>query len=271
MISKIKKIAIFFGLKNILIALHVFLRKVYNIFKSSKNKLAIGERNVYCVPFDWITVDEYGAELNVDFESPDTFAGLNNKIDFIYSAHVFEHVSHEGIRSTFEKLKNNLNEGCIIRVEVPDVEIVIDDFFKRGPLYSELSMECLDNMKKRKPNLTEYQQDHLGFVGMISCYKENDVHIPVLIEYDNLIKICDNKDYDNICSELISLQTPEQVATHGHINYFYEERLKNLLELCGFSNIKRSSTGKSNYNFPLGIERSHRSHFSLIMEGVYKG
>ena len=103
MINKIKKIAIFFGLKNILIPLHVFLRKVYNIFKSSKNKLAIGERNVYCVPFDWITVDEYGAELNVDFESSETFAGLNSKIDFIYSAHVFEHVSHDGIISTFEK------------------------------------------------------------------------------------------------------------------------------------------------------------------------
>ena len=267
--NKIKKLILFFCLKAIAIRLNVFLRKIYNLFNSSKNKLALGERNSYCIPFEWITVDEYGAEFNANFESPDTFAGLNNKIDFIYSAHVFEHVSDNGIKSTFEKLKNNLNTGCVIRVEVPDVKVVIDDFLKRGPLYSELSNECLDNMKTRKPYLTEYQQGHLGFVGMISCYKENDLHIPVLIEYDDLVKICDSKNYDQICSDLISLQTPGQLATHGHINYFYEERLKILLESCGFSEIKRSSTAKSNYNFPLGIERSHRSHFSLIMEGVY--
>ena len=267
----IKRIISFVGLKKIFIHFHVALRYFYNKIFANKNKLAIGERNIYCIPYEWITVDEYGAELNVNFEIEDTFINFQNKIDFIYSAHVFEHVSDEGLMSTFKKLKKNLNKGCVIRVEVPDVQIVIDDFLYDKKIYNEIGLECMNDMKLRRPGRKEYQQDHLGFVGMISCYKENDLHIPVLIDYDELVKICKTKDYDYICHKLISLQTSQQINTHGHINYFYEEKLSKLLTSCGFIEIQKCEIGVTYNKFPLNIERKHRSHFSLIMEGVYQG
>lgn len=267
-----KKFLSFLGMKKLGIVLHMFLRKVYNkVCYKRKNKLALGERNNYCIPFEWITVDEYGAELNVNFESKNTFFGLQNRIDYIYSAHVFEHVSDEGIISTFQKLKKNMNAGCIIRVEVPDVEKIVLDFLGDRVIYDELAAECMNNMSTRRPGLLEFQQEHLGFVGILSCYKENDLHIPVLISYDELLELFNNcnNDINKLCNSLISLQTLDQLRTNGHINYFYESKLKTLLEGIGFVNVSRCDVGLTHNQFPLDIERVHRAHFSLIMEGVY--
>ena len=260
------------GLKRYFIFLHVYFRKWYNIFFcKQKSKLALGERNIYCVPYEWITVDRFGAELNVDFESQNTFEMLENKLDFIYSSHVFEHVTDEGIVETFKKLKKNIKQGCVIRVEVPDVVVAIDDFRGERKLYKELAYNLRKDMASRKPAELVYQQDHLGFVCLLSCYKEADDHTPVIIEYDNLVQLCATSDYDTICKTLISLQTNEQLATHGHLNYFHEQRLKTLLEIIGFENIKRCQIGSSFYDFPIEIERGHRGHFSLILEGRYFG
>jgi hypothetical protein len=266
-----KKIIIKAGLRKVFVSIHIIFRRLYNfIFFTKKNKLAIGERNSYCIPFQWITVDQFGAELNVNFESRDTFSDLDNKIDYIYCAHVFEHVTDEGIFETFKKLKKNINKGCIIRVEVPDVSIVINDFWTNRKIYSELALHLKSDMAIRKPLEPQYQQEHLGFVCLISCHKEGDHHIPILIEYEKLLEVCSSRDLDKICSQLISLQTKDQLNTHGHINYFYERKLRTLLQELGFESIEKCATGESKNKFPLEIERSHRGHFSLILEARYK-
>ena len=235
-----------------------------NNFKSGL--LAIGEQNKYCVSPEWITVDIDGSDIDHDFRHGKLLPFDDRSIDLTYTSHMIEHLDERVCLNAFKEIYRLLKVGGTFRIEAPDLNKIISKY-KNNDIH--FFNELLSKKEKEKYGKTLFQHDI--FVGLISCYIENDTHIPVQIskeEVDKKIKAMTPEQFGNWC---ISFQSDEQKMTGGHIQTVTSEKIINMLKKAGFVKVREVREGMSSDSYMQkklgGIERSqHRATYSLYLE-----
>ena len=244
----------------------IFGNKIYRRIATnnySSKKIGIGEKNRYGIDSSWITVDLEGADYNIDFRKQASLAIPNSSINLIYSSHVTEHLDNECLNNIFNFCYRVLSKNGVLRIETPDILKIIYAYRNNDKSFFYNLMS-----KTEKANTTV---DKI-FIGLLSCYIENDKHIPVSFNHKQMLSKLSSLNDIEFANWAVSLQSDQQIRTGGHINPMYFDKIKGLLIKAGFSKIYQASTGKSNSslmeNELSGIERKHRNFYSLIIEAV---
>lgn len=222
-------------------------------------RVAFGEKNSYGYGINWITVDIADCDFLV---YPDRLPLTNlppNSCNVIYSSHMLEHLSLEQQASYFNECHRLLKPGGVIRTECPDAELIINEY--RTGNYSFFE-------KLKSPSLpTEYHQTHIIFLGLLSCYIKDDMHIPVIASKSEVDSKLSSLSQNDFFKWTTSLQNPDQLNTAGHINPVTLDSITKLIKNCGLDYIKSVNAFDNNTltHFKY-IHRKHRHFYSLIVD-----
>ena len=231
--------------------------------------LAFGEQNIYDLPPQWVTVDWEGADFNIDVVKAKRLPFPDRSFDYIYSSHMIEHIPDETLAKLLHESFRILDHGGIIRLEAPDCQIVSEAYKNNDEEFMRYFQDAnaLTLVRDRgKPAL--YCERHIAFIGIMSCYVETNRHVPVIASREEVDQRIRSMSLDDFGKWAVSLQTPEQYRSGGHVNVLYFDKVKAHLERAGFTKIERAKPGKSRAKTPkfLMIERPHRHFFSFIVE-----
>lgn len=247
------------------------LTKIYfNLYRFFKNPdssyLAIGESKEYFPPPYWTLMDIKESDINVNFEETN-YKVNNSQLKFIYSSHCIEHLSDDAINYLFNELFISMKQDSVLRIETPDVKKIIGDIKDNRNIdyLKKIQKENLKNLVMNRNMDDIYGELHVAALGLISCYVD-EIHIPVTSSKEVFEEKLYSSTLDEFCLWAISLQSKEQLVTHGHINFWYFEKLKKALEFAGFKTIEKCESNQSSNDFDLSLERSHRKEYSLIVE-----
>ena len=236
----------------------------------SCGRIAFGERNTYlATPARWITVDIGDADYNIDLTRHERLPFADNTQALIYSAHMIEHIDQETLVHLLKEAHRILKPGGAIRLEAPDLEVIVAEYKKASSKILEYFMRDLEeNIVKKFGYPAEYCDRHIALISFISCYVEDNHHVPVYAtkaEVDAKLESLSLEDFGHWC---VSLQTKEQQLTHGHVNPLYYDKLHAHLSACGFRDIRRMRNGETQIlNLRLaGIERELRAPFSFYVD-----
>lgn len=237
-------------------------------------KLAFGERNTYlATPPGWMTVDLEDADVNVDLTRHEPLPLPDGSQDVIYTAHMVEHIDEETLVFFLKEAHRLLKAGGAVRIEAPDIEILVGEYRKKTN--SEVLQYFADDLKvnivQKLGYPPEYAEKHIALISFISCYVENGRHIPVYATRAEVDAKLDSLDLEAFGQWCVSLQTPEQQRTHGHVNPLYFDKLRRLLLECGFRDVTRMPNGRTTIKGLdlTGIERRQRAAFSFYVD-AYK-
>ena len=243
--------------------------KLYRFFKSPNFQyLAIGESKNYSPAPHWTLADIKESDLNINFEEK-KYNFNNLRLKNIYSSHCIEHLSDSAIKYLFEEIYKNLQSNGVFRVETPDALKIINDYkcsHEEGYL-REMQKSNKQNLVLDRKMGSIYGKKYIALLGLISCYVDK-IHIPVICSKETFDEKLSTLPIDEFCLWAISLQTEDQLLTHGHINFWYFKKLKNALLEAGFREIRECKVNETFNNFDLSLERSHRSEYSVIVEAI---
>jgi len=265
-----------------------FYRKVYNaIIKrnplirkiETKNgkigKVAIGEQLGYDFPRDWIKIDYRRADFNIDLNSTFVLPFKSSSINVIYTSHTIEHLSNDRVCYLLQECYRILKPGGVIRVEVPDVEKLVQLYKTKDNTYLKYFKDFYSVLVDKFHYPQKYTEDHLGLVGTISNYIPDEFYfqVPVYVTEDECNSKLTELELEEFCEWCISIQTEQQLKSGGHKSYFYFDRLFALMSNAGFRDIERVDFNMSKHeHFKLNqgkgsiIEKPHRRFFSLYVE-----
>tara|TARA_B100001059_G_C17675135_1_gene496600 strand:- start:30 stop:827 length:798 start_codon:yes stop_codon:yes gene_type:complete len=252
-----------------------FISKILSVYRRIfvKNKIAFGEKNWYKIQLNYLCVDISESDLNINLER-DTFIGKFNDIENIYTSHTLEHVTENKVDKFICESYEILKKGGVLRIEVPDSDLILDDYLGSKEYNSIIVKENQVNLVKKLGLPRIFEQDYIAFVGCISCYINQDessgIHIPVTPTKEEFEYRLKNTKRTELYDWLISLQTDEQVKSHGHITWYNNEKLYNKLKKTGFKVVKSVKPGETISSFDLTLERplDKRSKYSVIMEAI---
>lgn len=107
----------------------------------------------------WVNVDNNSdnniekLDLNWDLRNPLPFE--DNTVDFIFNEHFFEHLEVEEARAAMKDLMRILKPGGVMRVAMPDLEWVVDN-------YLHLSIENDPMIKNRDMGFVKTRAERLN-------------------------------------------------------------------------------------------------------------
>lgn len=235
--------------------------------------LALGERNTSIIPSKWVTIDWSGADFNLNFQNNIQLPFPDNSQQVIYSSHMLEHLRDESIHHLLQECYRVLKPGGLIRFEVPDAQKLFEKYKAKDVGYfSSFAKENEENLVKKYGMDPTYGETHIAFLGLISCYisQMNNGHVPVLVSRQDLDEKMKNTTLDEFVDWSYSLQTAEQKKSGGHVNGLYFSKLKKMMEKNSFQEVKEMPNRISRKKglSLRGIERQHRSHYSVITEAI---
>ena len=204
----------------------------------------------------WDTLDHVESIYNhnpdsikwdIDLEQITEWPIKDNYYDMIYSSHTFEHLTDGAVNHTLSEAKRIMKEGAVIRITVPDVEIIwqgckdrnkevirnaygimfIDNdlpyLFERAAVRTFYS-DILDKWTTRPDDCIAWNHSKWKKVGI-------DIDSMTMMQFiTKYKKIYSKKKYG---------------SPKGHRNWFTAERLIILMEDIGFKDIKQSSESQS--------------------------
>jgi SAM-dependent methyltransferase len=244
------------------------LRKAFTRNYTS-GKIALGEKHSYLrADPSWIILDIEDADFNVDFSSHAPFPFEAETQDIIYSCHCIEHIPNEAILYWLRESYRILKPGGHIRLEAPDAEKVLTAYINNDQNFLKYFTNQNRTSLVEKRNFPKiYAEDHIAVLGFLSCYVDNG-HVPVLAEKAEVDSRLQSLSLEEFCQWCVSLQTDEQIASRGHSNPIYFEKIHKLLTEVGFKDVKRMENRKTEIpgaNLS-GIERKGRSFYSIYVE-----
>jgi SAM-dependent methyltransferase len=237
----------------------------------TSGKIALGEKHSYLrADPSWITLDIEDADFNIDFRSHEAFPFEAETQDIVYSCHCIEHIPNEAILYWLRESYRILKPGGYVRLEAPDTEKILAAYKSNDKKFLSLFSDKnrIELVEKRNfPKI--YGEDHVAVIGFLSCYQEKvPGHIPVIADKAEVDSRLQSLSLEEFCQWCVSLQTEEQMASRGHTNPMYFEKIHRLLAEVGFRDIKRK--GNRETDIPKvnisGIERRGRSFYSIYVE-----
>ena len=244
------------------------LRKAFTKNYSS-GKVALGEKHSYLrADPSWIILDFEDADFNIDFSSEVPFPFEPETQDIIYSCHCIEHIPNTAILYWLRESYRILKPGGHIRLEAPDAEKIITAYKENDQKFLNFFTDRNRLNLVEKRNFPEvYAEEHVALLGFLSCYVDNG-HVPVLTNKAEVDSKLQSLNLEDFCQWTVSLQTDEQIASRGHSNPIYFDKIRKLLEETGFRDVKRMGNRETeipNVNLS-GIERRGRSFYSIYVE-----
>jgi len=215
------------------------------------------------VPRRWVTVDWADADFEVDLRRDGSLPFPDDSFDSVYSAHTIEHLDERSLMSLMREARRVLRPGGRLRIETPDAERVVSAYGEGDESFLSYFVE--ENRRNLGP---EYAEPHIAVLGLLSCYIEQDgPHVAVRAPREDFERHLAEDDLDDLGRWAVSLQTPEQYRSGGHVACLYSGKLERMLREAGFRSVERSAHGES--ALPLdGLERGERAFYSVYVEAV---
>ena len=235
----------------------------------SSGKVALGEQNRYGVRPEWITVDLEDADINVNFRRHHPLPFPDHSQSIIYSAHVLEHVDDATVRYLLRECHRVLKPGGHLRVEVPDLEVVVEAYRRNDQVVlAPLCQEHQRTLVNARQFPAVYAEPHVALLGVASSYIDQETQVPVLTTKEEVEARLVSLSVEAFGRWCVSLQTPQQRESGGHVNPMSFDILSHLLREAGFREIARRHNGQTLIpHLQLnGLERPHRSFCSLYVE-----
>jgi SAM-dependent methyltransferase len=232
--------------------------------------LALGERNNYAIPGAWVTLDWQDADFEIDLRETRRLPFEESSQRFIYSAHLIEHLDDESLAPLLGECRRILEPGGTLRLETVDGERLV-----RAYLDDDREFFSYFHDSYRTPaaaSLPDSLELHNVLVGELSCHihPAEGRHVGVTATKDEVDRRLAAGDLDAFGRWCVSLQTPEQYRSGGHINFHYYGKLRRMLEEAGFVNVERMQNGVTRASTVSlrKIERPHRAFYSVYVEGM---
>lgn len=242
------------------------------LFSPNNRYLAVAEQNYSTFfPPEWTSVCLERADIVVNLETEYRFDLTD--IEFAYSGHTIEHLSDDAVRRLLKNLFRSMKKGGVIRIECPDLDMLLDDYKCVHNSDRKVSKQMVahfrDWIKPEKDSV--YAQEHMLLLAGIVTYfdrKQNKGLPPVCSaeEFREKMATLPNSEFGDWA---VSLLTPEQVRdSYLHRNWFNFEKLKNFLTEAGFSGVVRCRAEETRYKFRMNINRTYRSWCSIYVEAI---
>lgn len=233
-------------------------------------QVALGERNHYGFYGRWITVDMKGADFNVDFFRHEKLPFGDGTQKVVYSAHMIEHVDIDTLRHLLKEACRILRPGGFIRLEAPDCEKLVKAY-KAGDV--AVFQPTMDAFRKTLVGQLgwdpEFAEMHLAFLSAISSHEVPvggavPIHVPKA-EIDAKMAAL---SFDDFLAWCVSLLSPEQKKSGGHVNPLYPARIERLLKEAGFGEVAFMEPRRTRIPdvWIDGIERTTRASWSFFVE-----
>ena len=242
------------------------------LFSPSNKYLAVAEQNyITNFPPEWTSVSLESADIVLNLESEYSF-DLHD-VEYAYSGHTIEHLSNEAVRRLFRNLYRAMRSGGVLRVECPDLDLLLDDYKcvhnrERQVTKRILEMYTRWNMGKVDP---AYDQEHIKVLAGIVSYFDHQHNVALTPlcsaeEFKRKITTLSNEEFGDWA---VSLLTPEHLRdSYLHRNWFNFGKLKEFLTEAGFSGVVRCEAWATHYNFRMNINRRDRSWCSVFVEAI---
>jgi hypothetical protein len=241
------------------------------LLRPSRKYLAVAEQNYLTgAPPEWTSVSLDRADILVDLETDYDF-NLND-VKFAYSGHTIEHLSDDAVRRMFKNLFSSMRQGGVVRVECPDLDIMLDDYKCVHNKDRKVTRQIVEltgrwNMERVDP---KYAQEHLKVLAGIVSYSDHNSNMLTPLcsaeEFNQKITSLSNDEFGDWA---VSLLSPEQLRdSHLHRNWFNFGKLNRFLTEAGFSGVVRCEPGGTRYGFRMNINRTHRSWCSVYVEAI---
>jgi hypothetical protein len=247
------------------------------LFRPSPRYIAVAEQNyVTAFPPEWTSICIENSDIIIDLETDYEF-GLKD-VEFAYSGHTIEHLTNEAVRRLFRNIARSMRSGGVIRLECPDLDLLLDDYKCVYNKDRKVTKQMLDfvgrwNMPKVSDGDVKdvYAQEHIKILGGIVSYSDRKYNLA-------LPPLCSAEDFNERIATLpnaefgdwaVSLLTPEHLRdSYLHRNWFNFQKLEDYLTEAGFSGVVKCGPRDTHYNFKMNINRTHRSWCSIYVEAI---
>jgi len=247
------------------------------LFRPSSSYLAVAEQNYITVfPPEWTSVCIENADVIVDLETDYNFNF--DDVKYAYSGHTIEHLSDDAVRRLFVNLARSMRSGGVVRVECPDLDLLLDDYKCVHNNARSITKQMLEftgrwNMPKVSDDTVNdvYGQEHIKILAGIVSYFDRGYNMalpPVCSaeQFNAKIATLTNAEFGDWA---VSLLTADQLRdSHLHRNWFNFDKLQRFLTEAGFSGVVRCGARNTHYGFKMNINRTHRGWCSIFVEAT---
>ena len=229
----------------------------------------------------WDTLDHVESIYNhnpdsikwdIDLEQITEWPIEDNYYDMIYSSHTFEHLTDKAVNHTLKETKRIMKDGAVIRITVPDVEIIWQGCKDRNKevIRNTYGILFIDN---DLPYLFERAAIRTFYSDLLDKWTtrpddfiawNHNKWKAVSIDLDNMTMMQFITKYKKVYEDM-----QKYGSIRGHRNWFTAERLIILMEDVGFKNIEQSY--ESGSRCPGMIEKYFDQSWpktSLFIEGI---
>jgi len=241
--------------------------------------LAIGESNQYRFPPRWVTIDWAKSDFPMFLTHDLKFPLPDNAFRVAFSAHLIEHIDDPTLEALLREIYRVLKPGGYVRLECPDAEFLRKAYLDKDEKVLKHFRDWRKTLISRLGMPEKYLEDQITFVGEVASYIDHSRgsgHIPVYASEEE-VRARINESLEDFSAWAQRLKSPEQLASGGHNNAIYFDKLARMLTAAGFENVTRSGFGQTIIpnlvlNHPIrrlwdGIpEKPHRKFYSLYVE-----
>jgi hypothetical protein len=270
------------GLRPFAIAVYLSGRSLYFslyrlLFRPNHRYLAVAEQNyITSFPPEWTSVSIENADIIVDLETD--YDVKWNDVKFAYSGHTIEHLSDDAVKRLFRNIAKEMRRGGVIRVECPDLNLLLNDYKCVNDSDRKVTKQMLDVIGRwNMPKVSDahvndvYAQEHIKILAGIVSYfdRKYELALPPICsaeEFNERISTLSNSEFGDWA---VSLLSAEQLRdSHLHRNWFNFDKLERVLTEAGFSGVVKCDPRSTHYDFRMNINRTHRSWCSIFVEAV---
>jgi hypothetical protein len=241
------------------------------LFRPNPRYLAVAEKNhVTDFPPEWTSVNIDSADILINLETDYSF---EKNIEFAYSGHTIEHLSDDANRKLFRNLSAAMRPGAVLRIECPDLDMLLDDYKCVHNNDRTLTKLMLKEVARWKMPDADgiYSQEHIMILAAIVSYYDRKYKMPMpplcsAQEFSEKMATLSNSEFGDWA---VSLLSPEQLRdSYEHRNWFNFTKLAAFLEEAGFSAVVKCEPGRTRHNFRMNIDRKYRAWYSMFVEAV---
>jgi len=247
------------------------------LFRPNPRYVAVAEQNyITAFPPEWTSVCIENSDILIDLETE--YKWELNDIRFAYSGHTIEHLTNGAVKRLFKNIAQSMRSGGVIRVECPDLDLLLDDYkcvHNRDRKLTKQMLKFAESWNMPKVNDAHgediYAQEHIKILTGIVSYSDRKYNMalpPVCsaAEFNEKISTLSNSEFGDWA---VSLLSPEQLRdSYLHRNWFNFGKLQEFLTEAGFSEVVKCGPRETRHNFRMNINRTHRSWCSIYVEAI---
>ncbi len=255
-------------------------KPVIGVLKTFKNLAQITVRNPYIMTNKFLSSSEFSLNIgggnwfkrgwkNVDFYAKPIFIDFrvnllqeqnlpikDNSVRKVFCSHLIEHISDKNASILLSELYRIMKPGAILRICCPDADKALEAYLNNNMDFFNLQevLTVGDGIGKRLVN----------YFASYAITIEDDLGEPPVseVEVKQKVKSLAKDEFIKWCVSSI----PKEATYTAHINGYYFEKLKQLLEKTGFVNIEKSSYRNSKDLELRGKAFDNRPNHSLYVE-----